>query len=93
MTFITPLANLHKTATNHTMILTLPLKEMSRTEKLRAMEDIWHNLAADADEVPSPAWHEALLQETETAVANGDATFSDWETAKLRIRQRAAQLL
>jgi hypothetical protein len=75
------------------MTLTLPLKEMSRAEKLRAMEDIWHDLAADADALPSPAWHEALLQETETAVANGAATFSDWEVAKLRIRNRAAQLL
>ena len=65
---------------------------MSQTEKLRALEDIWQDLAAGGEEFPSPQWHADVLKETEQAVATGAASFSDWESAKIRIRQRAALL-
>ncbi len=74
------------------MTLTLPLKEMSRTEKLRMLEDIWQDLASSEPDLPSPGWHEKVLNDTERLVASGGAAFSDWESAKIRIRQRAAQL-
>ena len=63
------------------MTVTLPLKEMSRSEKLRVMEDVWSDLAATEEDLPSPEWHEAVLQETEQLVATGAAKFSDWDLA------------
>ena len=57
----------------------LPLHEMSLEEKLQAME---------APRIESPSWHQDLLKETESRVESGEATFSDWEKAKVSIRDR-----
>ncbi len=72
------------------MTLALPIKEMSRTEKLRAMDDLWHDLASAADEIDSPEWHDRQLRETAALVASGSATFADWAETKVRIRQQVA---
>ena len=66
----------------------LPLKRMTRVQKLRAMEEIWTDLSRDDDRYESPAWHKDALQEAERAVASGKATFSDWEEAKERLRRK-----
>ncbi len=70
----------------------LPLKKMSRPEKLRAMEEIWTDLCRDDDGFESPAWHEEALRVAERAVAAGTAKFSDWEESKQRLRRKAAKL-
>ena len=74
------------------MPVTLPLKKMSRDEKLRAMEALWADLSRDEDRFESPAWHAQELREAERAVKSGKARFSDWEEAKKRIRRKAAKL-
>ncbi len=71
------------------MATILPIKEMSQAEKLRAMEELWADLASD--ELASPRWHNDVLRETEKLVAAGKAKFSDWETAKRRIREKTAR--
>jgi broad specificity phosphatase PhoE len=73
------------------MPVVLPLKKMSRDEKLRAMEALWADLSQDEAHVESPAWHEQALREAERAVKTGKAKFSDWEQAKKRIRRKAAK--
>lgn len=70
----------------------LPLKKMSRPEKLRAMEALWIDLSQDDAAFKSPAWHEEALREAERAVAAGTAKFSDWDEAKKRLRRKAAKL-
>lgn len=80
-------------ATRHTfsdMSALLPLKKMSRAEKLIAMEELWQDLSCDS-EVESPAWHEQVLRQTESLVRNGEAKFSDWEKAKKRIREKVGK--
>ena len=72
--------------------LALPLKKMSRDEKLRVMEALWADLSKDDDRFESPAWHAQALRESARAVRNGKAKFSDWEIAKKRIRRKAAKL-
>lgn len=42
--------------------------------------------------VKSPAWHAEELKATEKLVKSGQAKFSDWEEAKIRIRRKAAKL-
>jgi len=38
------------------MPVVLPLKKMSRDDKLRAMEALWADLSQDEDRFESPAW-------------------------------------
>jgi len=73
------------------MAVTLPIKAMSREDKLRAMEELWADLIRDEDQIESPAWHATTLRETERLVRAGEAQFSDWQQAKTRIRRKAAR--
>ena len=66
----------------------LPLNEMSLEEKLQAMEALWDDLSREPDRIESPGWHEDVLKETERRVESGEATFSDWEKAKVSVRDR-----
>jgi hypothetical protein len=74
------------------MAITLPMKRMSREDKLRAMEELWADISQDEGQVDSPAWHAVALRETERLVRDGKAQFSDWPTARQRIRRKAAKL-
>jgi putative addiction module component (TIGR02574 family) len=62
-------------------------ENLSRSEKLRIIEQLWDELSRDPGSVESPAWHADALREAETRVANGEAKFLDWEQAKARLRQ------
>jgi len=74
------------------MANTLPLKQMSREDKLRAMEELWVDLSRDEAEIDSPSWHVETLRETEQLVQQGKAKFSDWQAARGRIRRKAARM-
>jgi Putative addiction module component len=65
-----------------------PIHQMSRLEKLSAMEALWEDLSRDEKALESPAWHEDALQETERRVAAGEGKSLDWEAAKKELRQR-----
>jgi hypothetical protein len=71
------------------MAVTLPIKRMSQEDKLRAMEELWADLSRDGAETDSPGWHGAVLRETERLVREGKAKFSDWNSARRRIRRKA----
>ena len=74
------------------MAVTLPIEQMSRADKLRAMEALWADLSRDEAEFDSPVWHGAVLRQTEQLVRDGKAKFSDWQTAKRRIRRKAERM-
>jgi hypothetical protein len=74
------------------MPLSLPLKKMTRSEKLIAMESLWQDLSRDESKLASPAWHADALKEAERLVKSGKATFSDWDAAKARIKRAAARI-
>jgi len=65
----------------------LPLDKMTVSEKLLAIELLWDDLCRSPDDVPSPEWHKAILAEREKKVVDGDASFSDLNEAKKRIRK------
>lgn len=67
----------------------LPLSEMSIEEKLQAMEALWEDLSRNA-ELESPAWHEEVLIERERQLETGEASFMDWDQAKVDIRKRVS---
>lgn len=72
------------------MPITIPLKRMSKADKLRVMEAIWADLAADEQGFESPSWHATALKETEELVKTGRAKFLDWEEAKKVIRRKVS---
>ncbi len=74
------------------MPLTLQLKKMSRTDKLRTMEALWTDLTKNETRFESPAWHGEALQEAQRLVKAGKAKFSDWDEAKARLRRKAAKV-
>ena len=64
---------------------TLPLSEMTRVAKLRAMEELWDDLCHLAEGVSSPAWHGEILAERLQRVASGEAQFHEREDVKERL--------
>lgn len=70
------------------MLDALDLAQMTREEKLKAMEALWADLASEEEEVESPTWHEGALRETEARYAEGREPAADWTTAKRELRER-----
>ena len=52
------------------------------------MELLWEDLARSPESVESPTWHEDILDERRQKIAEGNAQFEDWETAKAEIRKK-----
>ena len=71
------------------MITRTEIEQMSRSEKLQAMETIWAELSKDEAECESPAWHENALKETEARLAAGKEQTIDWTAAKQQLRERS----
>lgn len=71
------------------MPTTLPLKSMTKVEKLRAMEELWTDLSKDGAAFDSPKWHLDELRATEARIQAGTEEFIDWEVAKKSLRRRA----
>jgi len=71
------------------MNLTLPLDQMSTSDKLRAIEEIWDDLSRTAKDIPSPAWHEDVLRARDDCVSEGSSKYLDWGEAKKNIRDSA----
>ena len=67
------------------MSMSIPLQDMTIEEKLQAMESLWDDLCARAEQMPSPPWHGEVLAEREAALERGEEQFEDWETAKRKL--------
>lgn len=70
------------------MSTTLQLNTMTTEDKLRALEEIWEDLANTPSLIPSPRWHGEELKTREERLAQGLTHFSDWSEAKQRIREQ-----
>lgn len=64
------------------------LKSLSKSEKFRLMEALWSDLSLVEEELDSPGWHEAALQETASRVTKGEERQYDWDEAKRLLRTR-----
>jgi len=62
--------------------------QMSRVQKLQAMEALWSDLSRSDFELESPDWHADVLRETEARFSSGDESILDWEDAKRVLRKR-----
>ena len=70
-------------------MISLPLKKMSRAEKLIALEAIWEDLSRNEEDFKSPAWHGRELAATERRIKAGKEKFFDLETVKQRLRKKS----
>tara|TARA_R110002094_G_scaffold46542_2_gene58246 strand:+ start:256 stop:474 length:219 start_codon:yes stop_codon:yes gene_type:complete len=70
------------------MNVTLPLDQMTTTEKLSVMESIWKDLSKDPDSYESPDWHREVLAERNARVEEGQEAYQDWDKAKQELRDR-----
>jgi putative addiction module component (TIGR02574 family) len=64
------------------------LRKLPSREKLKIIETLWADLAADEDAFESPAWHEEELKKTGIDLAAGRIEALDWEDAKKELRKR-----
>jgi putative addiction module component (TIGR02574 family) len=64
------------------------LRKLPSDEKLRIIEVLWSDLAADDESFESPAWHEKELRKTEAEFNAGSLEVLDWEDAKKELRKR-----
>jgi hypothetical protein len=65
-------------------------EHLTRTDKLRIIEQLWDELSRSPEEINPPKWHADALREAEHAVENGEADFEDWNQVKDRLRQGCA---
>ncbi len=67
---------------------TLQIEQMTRSEKLQAMEALWSSLSTPENDMVSPDWHADTLRETKERVDRGEERIQDWDTAKNELRSR-----
>jgi putative addiction module component (TIGR02574 family) len=72
------------------MSIDISFESLSTAEKLELMERLWVDLSRHPEDIPSPAWHGAVLEARREAVRQGKTTFSSWEDAKKRLLERHA---
>lgn len=72
--------------TINSMITQADIQNMSREEKLRAMEALWQEILNEEPAPESPAWHGEILDQTQARVSSGAEETVGWEEAKRRLR-------
>ena len=65
---------------------TVAIDQLNTEEKIFTMEQIWDDLCHHAEAMQSPAWHKSVLQERMKIVESGNTQYSNWDSAKIRIR-------
>ena len=64
------------------------LRNLPPAEKLKIIEALWSDLAADDESLPSPAWHEQELRKTEADFKAGRLEVLDWGEGKKELRKQ-----
>jgi putative addiction module component (TIGR02574 family) len=62
--------------------------DLSPSEKLQLVEDLWDDLAAVPDSVPIHDWQKEELERRKANLQNNPASGLSWEEVKRRIRSR-----
>ena len=65
----------------------LTINQMTRAQKLQAMEELWESLSGDEERLNSPTWHGDALEETRQNYAAGSEQPVEWEAAKRELRK------
>jgi putative addiction module component (TIGR02574 family) len=62
--------------------------ELSPSEKLQLVEDLWDDLAADPESVPVHEWQKQELARRHENLLRNPASGLTWEEVKRRVRTR-----
>ncbi|MCX6955075.1 MAG: addiction module protein [Verrucomicrobia bacterium] len=63
------------------------LRKLPAADKMKIIEVLWGDLAAEEAAVASPAWHADELKKTEAEFAAGRIEAVDWDEAKKELRK------
>lgn len=75
-------------------VQTIPaIEDMTGTQRVELMEELWRAMSKRPEEVEPTDWHREVLEERERALAAGEIEFMDWEDAKVYIRERTIDRL
>lgn len=69
------------------MQIELPLETMSLADKLAVMETLWADISKQPDELPSPGWHNEVLEQRRRLVAEGKLNFLNWDKSLAELRK------
>jgi putative addiction module component (TIGR02574 family) len=62
--------------------------DLSPSEKLQLVQDLWDDLAASPDDVPVHDWQKEELARRKTNLQKNPASGLTWEEVKRRVRSR-----
>lgn len=62
--------------------------DLSPTEKLQLVEDLWDDLAATPEAVPIHDWQKQELARRKANLLNNSASGLSWQEVKQRVRRR-----
>lgn len=62
-------------------------KNMSANEKIQIMEALWDSFIYEDSEIESPKWHEKIIEERKSNIANGNAKFISLNELKASRKQ------
>ena len=62
--------------------------DLSPSEKLQLVEDLWDDLAATPEAVPVHEWQKQELARRKANLAKNPSTALSWEEVKRRVRNR-----
>ncbi len=61
---------------------------LSPSEKLQLVEDLWDDLAAAPEDVPVHDWQKEELDRRKSRLKNGSMTTVSWDDIKRQVRSR-----
>lgn len=62
--------------------------DLSKSEKLQLVEDLWDDLAATSEDVPVQEWQKIELDRRKANLQSQPSTGISWEDVKRNIRNR-----
>jgi putative addiction module component (TIGR02574 family) len=62
--------------------------DLSPSEKLQLVEDLWDDLASTPDAIPVHAWQKEELDRRKANLLNNPASGLTWEEVQRRVRSR-----
>ncbi len=72
------------------MIDAAEIEKMSLEERLQAMELLWASISSQAEELPSPAWHEQVIKDRLEKIQRGEGEFLTLDQVKEHLRKPEA---
>ncbi|MBT9149148.1 MAG: hypothetical protein DDT27_00917 [Dehalococcoidia bacterium] len=67
---------------------TVSIFDLSSSEKLQLVEDLWDDLAATTSEVPVHEWQKKELARRKANLMSNPASGLSWDEVKRRVRSR-----